>query len=264
MAPIENQTWDAGLYDQRHSFVYERGADLLGLLAARTGERILDLGCGTGHLTAQIAAAGAQVYGIDASAEMTAQARQNHPQLAFETADATQFRVDEPFDAVFSNAVLHWVKPPQDAVRSIAAALKPGGRFVAEFGGRGNVAKIVEAASKAVSAALGRDAGDINPWYFPGIGEYATLLERHGFEVRYAVLFDRPTPLEEGEQGLANWLRMFAAPCFAALADVDRPRVLQEAVELARPALWKDGRWTADYRRLRIVAEKREGAESKV
>jgi trans-aconitate 2-methyltransferase len=264
MAPIENQTWDAGLYDQRHSFVYERGADLLGLLAARPGERILDLGCGTGHLAAQIAAAGAQVCGIDASAEMIAQARQNHPKLVFETGDATQFRVEEPFDAVFSNAVLHWVKPPQDAVRSIAAALKPGGRFVAEFGGQGNVARIVAAVNAAVSAALGRDIGDTNPWYFPSIGEYATLLERHGFEVRYAVLFDRPTPLDDGEHGLANWLRMFASPCFGAIGETDRPRVLQEAVELARPALWKDGGWTADYRRLRIVAEKREGAEGKV
>ncbi len=264
MAPIENQTWDAGLYDQRHSFVYERGADLLGLLAARPGERILDLGCGTGHLTAQIAAAGGQVCGIDASAEMIAQARLNHPQLAFETGDATQFRVDEPLDAVFSNAVLHWVKPPQEAVRSIAAALKPGGRFVAEFGGQGNVARILEAASTAVSAALGRDVGDVNPWYFPSIGEYATLLERHGLDVRYAVLFDRSTPLDEGEHGLANWLQMFASPCFAAVMERDRPRVLQQAVELARPALWKDGGWTADYRRLRIVAERRVAAGAKV
>lgn len=256
MTPTENQTWDAALYDRRHSFVYERGADLLALLEPKSGERILDLGCGTGQLTAQIAAAGAQVHGIDASGEMIAQAQQNHPQLSFEIADATRFRAGEPFDAVFSNAVLHWVKPPEDAVRSIAAALKPGGRFVAEFGGRGNVAQIVAAASKAVSAALARDAGDVNPWYFPSNGEYATLLEQAGLEVRYAVLFDRPTPLEEGEQGMANWLRMFGAPCFAAIRPADRERVLQQAVDHARPALWNGGRWTADYRRLRIVAVK--------
>lgn len=256
MTSIQNQTWNAALYDQRHSFVYERGADLLGLLDPKPGERILDLGCGTGHLAAQIAASGARVHGIDASDEMIAQARQNHPQLSFERADATRYRTEEPFDAVFSNAVLHWVKPPQDAVGVIAAALKPGGRFVAEFGGRGNVAQILAAVSKAVSAALGRDAGEVNPWYYPSVGEYATLLERAGLEVRYAVLFDRPTPLEEGKQGMANWLRMFGAPCFAVVAEAAREHVLNETVERARPALWKDGQWTADYRRLRIVAVK--------
>ncbi|HVW36746.1 MAG TPA: methyltransferase domain-containing protein [Pirellulales bacterium] len=250
------QTWNAGLYDQRHSFVYQHGADLLELLAPQAGERILDLGCGTGHLTAQIAGLGAAVLGLDASAEMIAEARRNHPQLSFGIADATQFQVAESFDAVFSNAVLHWVRPPERAVERIAAALKPGGRFVAEFGGKGNVASIVAAAAQAVSAVLGRDAGDVNPWYFPSVGEYASLLEANGLEVRYAALFDRPTPLEEGEQGMANWLTMFGAPCFAMLAEADRPRAVADAVERARPKLYRDGQWTADYRRLRVVATK--------
>lgn len=250
------QTWNAGLYDQRHSFVYQHGADLLELLAPRAGERILDLGCGTGHLMAQIASSGADVLGLDASAEMIAQAWQNHPQLAFDVADATRFEVAEPFDAVFSNAVLHWVKPPEKAVERIAAALKPGGRFVAEFGGKGNVAAIVAAAAQAVSAVLGRDVEDVNPWYFPSVGEYSALLEVSGLEVRYATLFDRPTPLEEGEQGMANWLAMFAAPCFAMLDESDRPRAIADAVERARPKLYRAGQWTADYRRLRVVATK--------
>jgi trans-aconitate 2-methyltransferase len=127
---------------------------------------------------------------------------------------------------------------------------------VAEFGGRGNVAAIVEAARQSVSAVLDREVGDVNPWYFPSVGEYAALLEAHGLEVRYATLFDRPTPLEVGEQGLANWLRMFGLPCFAMLAEADRPRAIADAVERARPLLWKDGGWTADYRRLRVVASK--------
>src|SRR3569623_1358851 len=118
---LKANQWDAGLYDERHSFVWRYGAGVIDLLDPQPGERILDLGCGTGHLTAQIAARGAEVLGIDASPEMIAQARQGHPQLSFETADATSFGVAEPFDAVFSNAVLHWVKPPADAVRSIAA-----------------------------------------------------------------------------------------------------------------------------------------------
>lgn len=250
------QTWNAGLYDQRHSFVYQHGADLLELLAPQAGERILDLGCGTGHLTAQIAVRGARVLGLDASAEMVDQARRNHPQLAFEIADATQFEVAQPFDAVFSNAVLHWVRPPEKAVERIAAALKPGGRFVTEFGGKGNVAAILDAVGQAVNAALGRDAGDVNPWYYPSVGQYAAMLEARDFEVRYATLFDRPTPLEEGEQGMANWLAMFGAPCFAMLAEADRPRALADAVERARPRLYRDGQWTADYRRLRVVAIK--------
>ncbi len=258
MSAIQHQTWNAALYDRRHAFVFQHGADLLALLQPKPGERILDLGCGTGHLTSQIATAGAAVHGIDASPEMIAQARQGFPQLSFETADATSFRIAEPFDAVFSNAVLHWVKPPEDAVRSIAAALKPGGRFVAEFGGRGNVAKIVAAINTAVAAALKLDAVDVNPWYYPSVGEYATLLEVAGLEVRYGVLFDRPTPLDEGEQGLINWLRMFAAPCFAAIEEADRERVLQNAMEQARPALWNGAQWIADYRRLRIFAVKTE------
>jgi trans-aconitate 2-methyltransferase len=250
------QSWNAGLYDQRHSFVYQHGADLLELLAPRAGERILDLGCGTGHLTAQIAARGAEVLGLDASAEMIEQARKNHPQLSFEIADATRFEVTEPFDAVFSNAVLHWVKPPEKAVERIAAALKPGGRFVAEFGGKGNVAAILAGVNRAVSAVLGRDAGDVNPWYFPSVGEYTSMLETNGLGVHYAALFDRPTPLEDGEQGMANWLTMFGAPCFAMLAEADRPSAVAAAVEQTRPKLYRDGQWTADYRRLRVVAIK--------
>ncbi|HXT57669.1 MAG TPA: methyltransferase domain-containing protein [Pirellulales bacterium] len=250
------QTWNAGLYVQRHSFVYQHGVDLLELLAPRSGERILDLGCGAGQLTAQIAASGAEVLGLDASAEMIAEARRLHPRLAFELADAARFEVGEPFDAVFSNAVLHWVTRAEKAVERIAAALRAGGCFVAEFGGRGNVSNTLEAVRQAVSAVLGREVGDVNPWYFPSVGQYATLLEARGLEVRYAALFDRPTPLDEGEQGLANWLQMFGAPCFAMLPEADRPRAVAEAIERARPRLWKDGVWIADYRRLRVVAVK--------
>ena len=250
------QIWNAGLYDQRHAFVYQRGADLLELLAPQPGELILDLGCGTGHLTAQIAARGAEVLGLDASAEMVAEARRNHPQLAFEIADATRFEVAQPFDAVFSNAVLHWVKPPEKAVERIAAALKPGGRFVAEFGGKGNVAAILDAVGQAVSAAMCRDASDVNPWYYPSVGQYAAILEANRFEVRFATLFDRPTVLDDGERGLANWLAMFGGPCFALLPEALRPLAVADATERARPRLFRDGQWTADYRRLRVVAVK--------
>ncbi|MGL4549654.1 MAG: class I SAM-dependent methyltransferase [Gemmataceae bacterium] len=230
--------WDAGLYDGKHDFVWRLGDSLVELLAPRPGERILDLGCGTGHLTAKIAEAGAEVVGLDPSAAMLATARQAYPRLTFVEGDARGFALGA-FDAVFSNAALHWVRPPEAAVRAVAAALKPGGRFVAEFGGKGNVA--------AIAAAYGAGLPD---WYFPGVAEYAALLEGHGLEVRFATLFDRPTPLD-GEAGLRDWVRQFAP----AVPEAEYGRV--EAA--ARHALWRDGRWVADYRRLRVVAVKANG-----
>jgi trans-aconitate 2-methyltransferase len=245
--------WDTDLYDEKHSFVWKHGAALLDLLAPRPGERILDLGCGTGHLAAKIAEAGAEVAGIDASAEMVAEARRLYPDLRFEVADAREFTCDRPFDGVFSNAVLHWISPPETVIARIRAALVPGGRFVAEFGGRGNVRSIM-AALDAGSRAIGLGPWE-HPWYYPGIGEYAPLLERAGLEVTHATLFDRPTPLE-GEAGLRDWVAMFAGELVGRVPSDDRDRFFQQVEEAARPALHRDGRWSADYRRLRVVARR--------
>ncbi len=217
------------------------------LLDPRTGERILDLGCGTGQLTAEIAKRGALVTGIDNSGDMLVQARTNYPELTFIAGDAAGFRFPERFDAVFSNAALHWVKNADAAAESIALALGPGGRFVAEFGGKGNIAAIMS----ALRAVLGAEADERCPWYYPGIAEYASVLERHGLEVRQALLFDRPTPLEGenamGENAMEDWLEMF---CESFLAGEKR----QEVVDRLRPRCYRDGVWTVDYRRLRVVA----------
>ncbi len=245
------QTWDPALYDARHSFVYKAAADMLGLLAPQSGEKIIDLGCGTGPLTAQIAAAGAQVIGLDASEEMVSEARRSFPALDFRVADARSFTVAQPQDAVFSNAVLHWVQPPAEAIRAIAAALRPGGRFVAEFGGQGCVAKIIATANRAIAGADVR-----RQWFFPSVGQYAPLLEAGGFEVRFATLFDRPTPLEEGEQGMRNWLRMFAGAYFDALDENRREATFAAIEKELRADLWQENRWVADYRRIRVVAFK--------
>src|SRR5688572_29408085 len=148
--PPPGHDWDPDLYQSAHAFVWERAADLIDLLAPRPGERVLDLGCGTGQLTAQIAEGGATVLGVDRSPEMIAQARRNFPHLPFQVGDATTFSTDEPFDAVFSNATLHWVKPPAAAAARVFAALRPGGRFVAEFGGRGNVGRVCAALRHAM------------------------------------------------------------------------------------------------------------------
>ncbi len=242
--------WNAALYESKHAFVWQQAAALLDLLHPRAGERILDLGCGTGHLTAQLAAAGAEVIGIDLSPAMIEQARHNHPELRFEVADARCFAFPEPFDGVLSNAALHWIPEPEAVVGCVRQALKPGGRFVAEFGGRGNIREILAALDRAAGRLGTRHVAD--PWYFPSVAEYAGVLERSGLEVTYAVLFDRPTPLE-GEQGLRNWLEMFAGDFLPTEA---RDRFLDTVEAEARAALYRDGTWVADYRRLRIVARR--------
>jgi trans-aconitate methyltransferase len=246
-----SSSWDASLYEERHSFVWKYGADVLPLLAPRSGERILDLGCGTGHLTARIAESGAVVEGLDKSHEMIEQARLNFPQLSFRVADATTFAVKEPVDAVFSNAALHWVQDADAAVARIALSLKPGGRFVAEFGGKGNVQRILE----GISAVLARRGYPFSsPWYFPSVGEYSSLLESHGFEVNNASLFDRPTPLEHPRAGLSEWMRMFGSPFLSSLPGHEVEEILVELNEAVRPSLFRDGQWLADYRRIRVVA----------
>jgi len=241
--------WNPVRYQDRHSFVWRYGANLLELLEPRPDERILDLGCGTGQLTAEIARSGAQTIGLDSSEEMIAQARNNFPELTFIVADAEAFDFPEPLDAVFSNAALHWVKNAEGAVSSIARALRPGGRFVAELGGKGNIASV----QAALRTVIGPGADQPSPWYFPSIGEYAPLLERHGLELRYASLFDRPTPLE-GANGMEHWLQMFAQTYFRQFSQQRSRDILQQLIEHLRPVLCRDGVWTVDYRRLRLVA----------
>ena len=246
-----SNVWSPQLYEGQHSFVWKYGADLLPLLSPAKGERILDLGCGTGHLTAQIAESGADVIGVDKSADMIGQARQNFPHLRFMLADATTFELPEPADAIFSNAVLHWVTDAEGAVRAVARALRPGGRFVAEFGGKRNVQRLL---SGVTAAAAERGFEARNPWYFPSLGEYAAILERRGFEVRYGMHFDRFTPLEEGEASFAEWLDMFGGPLLSAVPASERRAVVRRAGELVRRDLYRDGRWHVDYVRLRIAA----------
>jgi trans-aconitate methyltransferase len=243
--------WDAERYEGKHSYVWQFGAGLVDVLAPREGERILDIGCGTGQLTAEIASRGAHVVGLDSSTSMLGQARQNYPSQTFVLADATNFRFPEPFDAVFSNAVLHWVKNAEAAVESIALALRPGGRLVAEFGGKGNIPSIIS----ALTTVFGAEAEQRCPWFYPSIGEYAALLERHCLEVREASLFHRPTPVE-GEDGMENWLRMFCGRYFEGLNAEGAQQKIREIVAILRPACYCDGVWMLDYRRLRVAALK--------
>jgi trans-aconitate methyltransferase len=246
-------TWDAGRYQQSCGFVWEYGRDLLALLSPQPGERILDVGCGTGQLTAEIAASGADVCGVDRADTMVAQATANYPAIRFQVRDVCELAYEAEFDAIFSNAVLHWVKRAGDAAAAMARALKPGGRLVAEFGARGNVAAIMGAAGRAWRS-LGAGPEPELPWFYPSLPEYAALLDRHGFEVTFAATFDRPTALDHGEAGLTRWYEMFGRHWLDALDEAGRPEFCHRASELAAPRLFRDGQWYADYRRLRIVA----------
>jgi trans-aconitate methyltransferase len=251
---VTAKKWDAELYEARHGFVWRFGEGLVEFLNPQQGERILDLGCGTGQLTQKIAESGANVLGLDASPDMIGQARQNYPGLQFLLADAASLKFEDEFDAVFSNAALHWILDRAGVVAGVARALKKSGRFVAEMGGKGNV-RILEGAIERVAAKY--HAGPIpeRRTYYPAPGEYAALLEEHGLEVRSVQLFDRPTPLE-GEDGIANWVRQFKWYYFETLRVGQQEDALRDIVEELRPELRNMEGWYADYRRLRVSAIK--------
>lgn len=247
-------SWDAELYEARHAFVWRLGEQLIDLLDPKAGENILDLGCGTGQLTQKIAERGARVTGLDASPEMIGQARQNFPQLRFVLADAATMRFRDEFDAIFSNAALHWMIDASTVAKNMARALRAGGRVVVELGGKGNIGQI----QSAIESVVGKFVPDVKllrRTYFPSIGEYTSLLEAAGLSVRNACLFERPTKLE-GTEGMANWICQFKWYYFEALAPQDHIPALRETVEMLRPALYRDGEWIADYWRLRVLAVK--------
>ncbi|MBW3636222.1 MAG: methyltransferase domain-containing protein [Armatimonadetes bacterium] len=245
--------WNAKSYDETHDYVWQMGTGVVELLDPKAGELILDLGCGTGHLSAQIAARGAKVVGFDASPAMLETARREFPDLDFRLADARHFDFPESFDAVFSNAALHWIHEPELVIKRVAHHLKLGGRFVAEMGGKGNIAALETALRDAAHSLDLPPFEDFN--YFPSLGEYATLLENGGFEVGFATLFDRPTPLD-GPRGARNWLLQFRGAYLDSLENPAREAVLEEAEKRLRPLLLRDGQWFADYRRLRFAARK--------
>lgn len=245
-----SQHWDPERYARNARFVADLGEPLLDLLQPGAGERILDIGCGDGALTLKIMARGASVLGIDSSAEQVAAARAAG--IDAEVADAMALAYEQEFDAVFSNAALHWMKRPEAVIAGVARALRPGGRFVAEMGGAGNVGQI-RAALHAVLRARGQDPKACDPWYFPSVEVYGALLIKAGFEVEKMTLTPRPTPLP-GE--MTAWLETFAEYFTKALATEERPAYLEEVSAALAPALKNETGWQADYVRLRFAARK--------
>ncbi|MCD9022947.1 class I SAM-dependent methyltransferase [Cohnella silvisoli] len=247
--------WEANLYDDSMSFVSQYGEDLVKWLNPQNGERIVDFGCGTGDLAAQIASLGSEVIGVDISPEMVERAQNKYSHLTFQCADGMSWNAEQTYDAVFSNAALHWMKDAEAAIRSMTKGLRPEGRLVVEFGGHRNVEAIVTAVRETLQARNREDAF-VMPWYFPTVGEYSTLLEKAGLEVRSAILFDRPTRLDNGENGMKVWLNMFGTAMFPRASEEESAIWIEEAVERLKEMQFKQGEWTADYRRLRIYAIK--------
>jgi len=247
--------WDTTLYNEKHSFVTKYGEDLIGWLHPQNAERILDLGCGTGQLTFEISELGAEVIGMDNSPEMIAKAKATYPHLRFEVRDATNFEFDEKFDAIFSNATLHWINDQQNAIKSIYSNLKEGGRFVFELGGKRNIERISKAIEKAMADEGFGDKLTKDFWFYPSVAEYATLLERQGFTVTSALYFNRETALTS-EEGMKDWINMFASFFFRKISKEQSEKVIAEAIEYLRTTNYRDGVWCADYVRLRMKAIK--------
>jgi SAM-dependent methyltransferase len=250
MAEISQQ-WNVQEYAQKAGFVSALGEPVLELLAPARGERILDLGCGDGVLTKRLVDAGANVTGVDHSPEMIAACRAAG--VDAQIADATLLPFDSEFDAVFTNATLHWIKAhPERAVAGVFRALKPGGRFVGEFGGHGCVAAVVVALLAELDRRGITDAAERIPWYFPTADEYRALLEEAGFQAEYVALIPRPTRLPAG---MRAWLGIFGNRFSNALPPAERDRYLNDVTARLVPVLRDgQGRWTADYTRLRFKA----------
>jgi SAM-dependent methyltransferase len=245
------QTWDPKRYARNARFVSDLAAPVVELLAPEPGERILDLGCGDGVLTAKLAAMGCNVVGVDSSAAQVEAARQLG--LHARVADGENLSFDGEFDAVFSNAALHWMRNPQAVIAGVWRALRRKGRFVAELGGHGGCAKIKKELVDGLNRR-GLDGEAAVPWYFPTVEEYSALLTGAGFSIRYIALIPRPTLLP-GD--ITEWLDTFAESFTSRLPLKERDAYVAEVRDALEPELrGPDRKWTADYVRLRFAAFK--------
>lgn len=250
------QVWQTDLYDSKLDYVSELGKGVVELLNPKSGEKILDLGCGTGDLAHLISRSGAVVIGMDLSTQMIEAAKGKFPEINFYVGNAENFKLFEQVDAVFSNAALHWMKNPREVIKCVWNVLNKGGRFVAEFGGKGNVENVIKATGKVLDKDYGIDVSKLNPWYFPSIAEYSTLLEQQGFQVAYAIHFDRPTKMKDGENGLNLWLTGSVDDFFIGFSVEEKMKVIEKISTEARNQIFKDGSWYIDYKRIRIMAIK--------
>ena len=243
--------WDSGLYDQQHSFVAEYGQDLLEFVPDDRAQKILDLGCGTGALTTQLAKQCAVVLGVDASPEMITKARETYPNLDFKVMDALALPFEHEWDVVFSNAVFHWISDHDRLLQRIQRALKPGGKLVCEFGAHANIATIEGAFNDALQEF---DRTYRSKFNFPTVAAFSGLLRKNGFSIDNIYDFDRPTLLKGAEQGLKHWARQFFAAELEVFTKEEQDKILNKMQLNVKDKLWNGQEWVADYRRLRVIA----------
>ncbi len=246
---MSTNTWQTNTYLKHAAFVADLATPVLELLNPQKGEHLLDLGCGDGRLTKVLQDLGCIVKGVDYSEDFIRTAKANG--LDAEQMDAHHLTFTNEFDAVFSNAALHWMKQPEEVIAGVNRALKPNGRFIAELGGYGNIQSILDALQIAL-AGRGINLEDVNPWYFPTPDEYRALLEAEGFRVDYIKLIPRPTPLPTD---ILGWLTVFANSFTKLLPEQEQEAFLKQVMDLTAPKLQQaDGSWSVDYVRLRFAA----------
>jgi trans-aconitate methyltransferase len=248
---MQPQNWNAEQYQEEAYFVSQLANSVLQLLAPQSGEKILDLGCGDGELTLQIQNYNCDVYGVDSSVNMIKLAQKKGLNAKFLAAENLNYQ--QEFDAVFSNAVLHWISDINNVVNRVYLALKPDGRFIGEFGGQGNIQSLINAMSKTFKEfpAFGEFR---NPWYFPSVEEFEQVLKNAGFTVDYLELISRPTPLQSG---IESWLEIFADGITSHLTLEAKKQFIAEVVKTLKPIIYSQTEgWIADYVRIRFKASK--------
>ena len=245
--------WNSSLYDNKHDFVTEYGKGLLEFIPKNNEQTILDLGCGTGTLTAQLADLCSKVVGVDSSQNMIDKAKKQFENIEFSVCDALALPFDEEFDVVFSNAVFHWINDHNALLKNIHKALKPQGLLVCEFGANGNIATIENAFIKVCQRS---GYGYTPKFNFPTVEIFGGMLEKNGFVIDKIYDFDRPTVFKDGEQGLTNFLKQFFASELAVMPEHIQSLIFDEVAELTKGTLWNGKEWVADYRRLRVIAHK--------
>ncbi|BDD06981.1 class I SAM-dependent methyltransferase [Aureibacter tunicatorum] len=252
----DNNLWYAKEYQEKHKYIYQNGKELIKLLNPQKGEKILDLGCGTGELTYEIQQLGAETIGIDLSPEMITRAKHKFPEMNFRQVPAEKMSYHHSFDAVFSNETIHWVTNQIQLTSKIYNALKQNGRFIAEFGSRGNCRKTIQAIKKMLVKLNKPERIELIQWYFPSISSYTDLLEAYGLEVRYAEIFDHPTVMEDPDRGVIEWLHSFADYLFGGYSYDEKEVIFAEIQESLKNSNFREGKWYLDYKRMRVSAIK--------
>lgn len=252
--PLEGKRmkWDSGLYDDKHGFVAEYGKGLLEFVPVDKSNKILDIGCGTGTLTHELAKQCQYVLGIDGSPQMIETATKQYPDLDFQVINALALPYKQEWDVIFSNAVFHWISDHDGLLGQISKSLKPSGLLICEFGAYGNIHLIEQGFSEVLEEKGYSYQSKFN---FPTVDAFSELLTKNNFSIQTIYDFDRPTPLQDGEHGLYNWTSQFFQGELSRFTEAEQEEILRSLEQKVRSQLWNGEHWSADYRRLRAIAQ---------